>query len=68
MGMEWDENRPYTDPLNSGGFGNGGQRLWFSPSTGIAAVAYLGQYNDWSSWLMPTRFWHEIVMRNFERL
>lgn len=52
----------------AGGFGNGGQRLWFSPSTGIAAVAYLGQYNDWSSWLMPTRFWHEIVMRNFERL
>ncbi len=50
------------------GFGNGGQRLWFSPDTGIAAVAYLGQYNDWSSWIMPTRFWHEMVMRNFERL
>lgn len=52
----------------AGGFGNGGQRLWFSPDTGIAAVAYLGQYNDSSSWIMPTRFWHEIVMRNFERL
>jgi CubicO group peptidase (beta-lactamase class C family) len=52
----------------AGGFGNGGQRLWFSPDTGIAAVAYLGQYNDWSSWIMPTRFWHEMVMRNFERL
>ncbi|WP_423065647.1 serine hydrolase domain-containing protein [Devosia sp. CN2-171] len=51
----------------AGGFGNGGQRLWFSPSTGIAAVAYLGKYNDWSSWIMPTRFWHEMVMRNFER-
>lgn len=54
--------------LWAGGFGNGGQRLWFSPSTGIAAVAYLGQYNDWSSWIMPTRFWLEIVMRNFERM
>jgi CubicO group peptidase (beta-lactamase class C family) len=52
----------------AGGFGNGGQRLWFSPDTGIAAVAYLGQYNDWSSWIMPTRFWLEIVMRNFERM
>jgi CubicO group peptidase (beta-lactamase class C family) len=52
----------------AGGFGNGGQRLWISPDTGIAAVAYLGQYNDWSSWIMPTRFWHEMVMRNFERL
>ena len=51
-----------------GAYGNGGQRLWFSPDTGIAAVAYLGQYNDWSSWIMPTRFWHEMVMRNFERL
>ncbi len=51
----------------AGGFGNGGQRLWFSPSTGIAAVAYLGQYNDWSSWIMPTRFWLEVVMRNFDR-
>ena len=52
----------------AGGFGNGGQRLWFSPDTGIAAVAYLGHYNDWSSWIMPTRFWHEMVMRNFERM
>lgn len=51
----------------AGGFGNGGQRLWVSPATGIAAVAYLGMYNDWSSWIMPTRYWHEMVMRNFER-
>jgi CubicO group peptidase (beta-lactamase class C family) len=51
----------------AGGFGNGGQRLWFSPSTGIAGVAYLGKYNDWSSWIMPTRFWSEMVMGNFER-
>lgn len=50
------------------GFGNGGQRLWFCPATGIAAVAYLGQYNDWTSWLLPTRFWTEMVLRNFERL
>jgi CubicO group peptidase (beta-lactamase class C family) len=58
-----DAPRPW-----AGGFGNGGQRLWFSPDTGIAAVAYLGQYNDWSSWIVPTRFWLEIAMRNFERL
>ena len=54
--------------LWAGGFGNGGQRLWFSPDSGIAAVAYLGLYNDWSSWIMPTRFWLEMVMRNFERM
>ena len=23
--------------------------------------------NDWSSWIMPTRFWSEMVMGNFER-
>ena len=57
-----DATRPW-----AGGFGNGGQRLWVSPSTGIAAVAYLGMYNDWSSWIMPTRFWREMVMLNFER-
>jgi CubicO group peptidase (beta-lactamase class C family) len=49
----------------AGGFGNGGQRLWILPDAGIAAVAYLGKYNDFSSWIMPTRFWHEVVMRNF---
>ena len=49
------------------GFGNGGQRLFVCPEAGIATVAYLGLYNDWSSWIMPTRFWAEIVMRSFER-
>jgi CubicO group peptidase (beta-lactamase class C family) len=49
------------------GFGNGGQRLFVCPDAGIAVVAYLGLYNDWSSWIMPTRFFDEIVMRNFER-
>lgn len=52
----------------AGGFGNGGQRLFICPDAGIATVGYLGLYNDWSSWIMPTRFWHEIVMRNFERM
>lgn len=50
------------------GFGNGGQRLFICPDAGIATVAYLGLYNDWSSWVMPTRFFREIVMRNFERV
>jgi len=49
------------------GFGNGGQRLFVCPGAGIAAIAYLGLYNDWSSWVMPTRFWREIVLRNLER-
>jgi len=50
-----------------GGFGNGGQRLFVCPDAGIAVVAYLGLYNDWSSWIMPTRFFDEVVMRTLER-
>lgn len=53
--------------LFAAGYGNGGQRLYFCPEAGIAAVAYLGLYNDWSSWIMPTRFWREMVLRTFER-
>lgn len=56
-----------TPPLFIAGFGNGGQRLFVCPEAGIATVAYLGLYNDWSSWLMPTRFFREMVMRTFER-
>ncbi len=43
----------------AGGFGNGGQRLFICPEAGTATVAYLGLYNDWSSWIVPTRFWRE---------
>ena len=56
-----------TPPTFIAGFGNGGQRLFVCPEAGIATVAYLGLYNDWSSWLMPTRFFREMVMRTFER-
>lgn len=57
-----------TPRLFIAGFGNGGQRLFVCPEAGIATVAYLGLYNDWSSWVMPTRFFREIVMRSFERV
>ena len=63
MTVSWDRVAPEAADLErrfearpwAAGFGNGDQRLWFSPDTGIAAVAYLGKYNDFSSWIMPTR-------------
>lgn len=51
----------------AGGFGNGGQRLFICPEAGTATVAYLGMYNDWSSWIVPTRFWREMVLLNLVR-
>lgn len=50
------------------GFGAGGQRLFVCPEVGISVVAYLGLYDDWTSWVAPTRFFRELVMRNFERI
>jgi len=47
------------------GFGNGGQRLWLQPETGIAAVMFAGAYNRPDAWVTPTRIWREIVLRNF---
>jgi len=48
-----------------GGFGNGGQRLWLQPDTGIAAVIFSGAYNQPDSWVTPMRIWREIVLANF---
>lgn len=49
-----------------GGFGNGGQRLWISPQAGVAAVIFSGNYNQWDSWVTPTRVWREIVLANLK--
>lgn len=46
------------------GFGNGGQRLWLMPETGVAAVIFSGNYNQWDAWVTPTRVWREIVLAN----
>jgi CubicO group peptidase (beta-lactamase class C family) len=48
-----------------GGFGNGGQRLWLQPETGVAAVIFSGNYNVPDSWVTPVRVWREIVLANF---
>ncbi|MDQ7251554.1 serine hydrolase domain-containing protein [Dongia sedimenti] len=48
-----------------GGLGNGGQRLWLQPETGIAAVIFSGSYNVPDSWVTPMRVWREIVLANF---
>lgn len=46
------------------GFGNGGQRLWLLPGTGIVCVVYCGAYNAPDAWITPTRIWAEIVLAN----
>jgi len=48
-----------------GGLGNGGQRLWLQPDSGIAAVHFSGAYNTPDSWVTPMRVWREIVLANF---
>jgi CubicO group peptidase (beta-lactamase class C family) len=48
-----------------GGFGNGGQRLWLQPGTGIACAIFCGAYNREDSWVTPTRIWREIVLANY---
>ncbi len=49
------------------GFGNGGQRLWISPSTGITVASLSGAYNQMDSWITPARIWREIVLANLVR-
>jgi CubicO group peptidase (beta-lactamase class C family) len=46
------------------GFGNGGQRLWISPSTGITVASFSGAYNRPDNWITPARIWREIVLGN----
>jgi CubicO group peptidase (beta-lactamase class C family) len=46
------------------GFGNGGQRLYLSPHTGVAAVIFAGQYDQPTAWVGPARIWAEIVLAN----
>jgi hypothetical protein len=50
------------------GFGNGGQRLFIMPSTGIVMVAFFGNYDRMDSWMFPGRIWWEIVLPGLERL
>jgi CubicO group peptidase (beta-lactamase class C family) len=45
-------------------FGNGGQRLYLSPDTGVAAVIFAGQYDRPTAWVGPARIWAEIVLAN----
>jgi CubicO group peptidase (beta-lactamase class C family) len=45
-------------------FGNGGQRLWVSPSTGITVASFSGAYNKPDNWITPARIWREIVLAN----
>jgi CubicO group peptidase (beta-lactamase class C family) len=54
--MNWEE-QPWF-----GGFGNGGQRLFVSPATGIVMVTYFGNYDRANNWMYPGRIWWEIVL------
>ncbi|MFM9861850.1 serine hydrolase domain-containing protein [Pseudoxanthobacter sp. M-2] len=47
-----------------GGFGNGGQRLFVMPETGISCAIFSGAYNAPDDWVTPTRVWREIVLSN----
>ncbi len=50
------------------GFGNGGQRLFIMPSTGIVMSAFFGNYNQPDSWMYPARIWWEMVLPGLEKL
>ena len=60
--MDWSEENWI------GGFGNGGQRLFIMPSTGIVMAAFFGNYNRMNSWMFPARIWWEIVLPGLERV
>jgi CubicO group peptidase (beta-lactamase class C family) len=60
--MDWSEQNWIA------GFGNGGQRLFIMPSTGIVMAAFFGNYNRMDSWMFPGRIWWEIVLPGLERL
>ena len=50
------------------GFGNGGQRLFIMPSTGIVMAVLFGNYDRMDSWMFPGRIWWEIVLPELEKL
>jgi CubicO group peptidase (beta-lactamase class C family) len=60
--MDWSEQQWVA------GFGNGGQRLFIMPSTGIVMAAFFGNYNQMNAWMFPGRIWWEIVLPGLERL
>ncbi len=48
----------------TGGFGNGGQRLFVMPEAGVSAAIFSGAYDAPDAWVTPTRIWREIVLAN----
>jgi CubicO group peptidase (beta-lactamase class C family) len=60
--MDWSEQSWI------GGFGNGGQRLFIMPSTGIVMAAFFGNYDQMNAWMYPGRIWWEIVLPGLERV
>jgi CubicO group peptidase (beta-lactamase class C family) len=60
--MDWTEQQWI------GGFGNGGQRLFIMPSTGIVMAAFFGNYDQMNAWMFPGRIWWEIVLPGLERV
>jgi CubicO group peptidase (beta-lactamase class C family) len=59
--LDWAEHAWF------GGFGNGGQRLFVMPATGIVMVTYFGNYNQPDAWKFPARLWWEIVLPGLQR-
>ncbi len=51
-----------------GAFGNGGQRLFVMPSTGVVMSAFFGNYNEPDSWMYPGRIWWEMVLPGLEKV
>lgn len=60
--MDWAEQDWF------GAFGNGGQRLFVMPSTGIVMAAFFGNYDRMDAWMFPGRIWWEIVLPGIDRV
>lgn len=68
-GYQWWLGPPTADggPLWIAGFGNGGQRLFLGPRTGLVVVVMAGNYNQPDAWKLPVAIITEVVLPGMVR-